>query len=95
MGQPVTSWLSASVPENPHNTSKRPAKALLLLLLARILAGSSDPADLAAAMDLMQLLPATAKQIARHQGLSYSSAHQLIDPTTNIQLGTAYLGSMK
>ena len=64
------------------------------MLLARILAGSSDPADLAAAMDLMQLLPATAKQIARHQGLSYSSAHQLIDPTTNIQLGTAYLGSM-
>ena len=46
-------------------------------------------------MDLMQLLPATAKQIARHQGLSYSSAHQLIYPTTNIQLGTVYLGSMK
>lgn len=48
----------------------------------------------AGAMGLMQLLPSTAKQTARRQGLSYSSARQLIDPTTNIQLGTAYLGSM-
>jgi len=48
----------------------------------------------AGAMGLMQLMPATAKQTAQRHGVKYTSRQQLIDPETNIQLGTAYLSSM-
>ncbi|MDB9879376.1 lytic transglycosylase domain-containing protein, partial [Pseudomonadales bacterium] len=41
-----------------------------------------------------QLMPATAKQTAQRHGVKYTSRQQLIDPETNIQLGTAYLSSM-
>lgn len=44
------------------------------------------------ARGLMQLMPATAKEIARQiRGLNYSSADQLYEPKTNISLGTHFL----
>nr|WP_232054963.1 murein transglycosylase [Leminorella richardii] len=44
------------------------------------------------ARGLMQLMPATAKQTAKQNDISfYSNVSQLFDPQTNIQLGTAYL----
>lgn len=46
----------------------------------------------AGARGLMQLMPATAKEVARKSQLQhYSSVQQLLDPSTNIQLGTSYL----
>jgi soluble lytic murein transglycosylase len=53
-----------------------------------------DARSSAGALGLMQLMPATAKQVAREKGIPYRSSNQLIDPPTNIQLGTAYLGRM-
>ena len=47
------------------------------------------------ARGMMQLMPATAKRVARATGKAYSRARLLDDPRYNIQLGTVYLDSMK
>ncbi len=43
------------------------------------------------AYGLMQLLPTVGKSMARQEGLSGFSTYQLLDPATNIRLGTRYL----
>ena len=43
------------------------------------------------AYGLMQLLPSVGKQLAREEGISHFSTFQLLDPETNIRLGTRYL----
>lgn len=54
----------------------------------------TDAKSSAGALGLMQLMPATARQIAREQGVSLRSSNELTNPLTNIQLGSAYLGKM-
>ena len=46
------------------------------------------------ALGVMQLMPATAKIVAKNLGLSYDSNTSLIRPDLNIRLGTHYLGQM-
>jgi soluble lytic murein transglycosylase len=43
------------------------------------------------AIGLMQLLPSVGRQMAREEGLQGFDPHQLLDPVTNIRLGTRYL----
>ncbi|MDR3727758.1 MAG: transglycosylase SLT domain-containing protein [Terracidiphilus sp.] len=43
------------------------------------------------AYGLMQLLPSVGKQMAREEGMSHFQTFQLLDPATNIRLGTRYL----
>jgi soluble lytic murein transglycosylase len=43
------------------------------------------------AWGLMQLLPATGKMLARQEGMTHFETYQLLDPETNIRLGTRYL----
>jgi soluble lytic murein transglycosylase len=43
------------------------------------------------AYGLMQLLPSVGKQMAREEGLTHFETFQLLDPATNIRLGTRYL----
>jgi soluble lytic murein transglycosylase len=45
----------------------------------------------ASAYGLMQLLPSVGKAMAREEGLSHFEIFQLLDPATNIRLGTRYL----
>ncbi|WP_163833643.1 transglycosylase SLT domain-containing protein [Spartinivicinus ruber] len=45
----------------------------------------------AGAMGLMQLMPATARHVARKNGFRYRGTKELFNPKKNIQLGTAYL----
>ena len=47
-----------------------------------------SPAD---ARGLMQLLPGTARRIARATGIRYAGSRSLKDPETNIRLGAAFL----
>ncbi|QMV19824.1 transglycosylase SLT domain-containing protein [Granulicella sp. 5B5] len=47
--------------------------------------GAVSPAN---AWGLMQLLPSTGKSLARKEGIRHFSTSQLLDPTTNLQLGT-------
>jgi len=46
------------------------------------------------AYGLMQLLPSTGKGEAKKQGLQHYSTNSLLDPTTNIELGTHYFRQM-
>lgn len=48
----------------------------------------------AGAIGLMQLMPATGRQVARTLRLPYSGLATLTDPESNIRLGTRYLGQM-
>ena len=43
------------------------------------------------AWGLMQLLPSSGKAMAREEGLKHFQTFQLLDPETNIRLGTRYL----
>jgi len=55
-----------------------------------------DPSAIsyANAYGLMQLLPAVGKKLAHEEGLSNFQTYQLLDPATNIRLGTRYLRQM-
>ena len=46
------------------------------------------------AYGLMQLLPSVGKAMAREEGMSHFQTFQLLDPETNIRLGTRYLRKM-
>jgi soluble lytic murein transglycosylase len=48
----------------------------------------------AGALGLMQIMPATGRQLARRAGLPWNGNPTLIDPETNITLGTTYLADM-
>lgn len=48
----------------------------------------------AGAIGLMQLMPATGRRVARGIELPYRGLDTLTDPTSNIRLGTTYLGQM-
>jgi len=43
------------------------------------------------AYGLMQVLPSVGQQLAREEGMSHFETFQLLDPATNIRLGTRYL----
>lgn len=57
-------------------------------------AWTADAHSGADAYGLMQLLPGTAKQLAKAQKVSFSGAANLFDPDLNILLGTRYLSDM-
>ncbi len=42
----------------------------------------------------MQLLPSSGKALAREEGMGHFETFQLLDPETNIRLGTRYLRQM-
>ena len=48
----------------------------------------------AGAIGLMQLMPATGRNVAKDIKLPYSGLATLVDPESNIRLGTTYLGQM-
>lgn len=46
------------------------------------------------ALGLMQLMPATARDVGRKLGMKVSGKEEILQPETNVQLGSAYLSSM-
>ncbi|MEW5248461.1 transglycosylase SLT domain-containing protein [Microbulbifer sp. 2201CG32-9] len=55
---------------------------------------SRDAKSSAGALGLMQLLPSTARDTARRAGVPYRRSWDLLSPSTNIALGSFYLGSL-
>jgi soluble lytic murein transglycosylase len=53
-----------------------------------------DAGSSAGALGLMQLLPGTARSIARRSGLPVPTRAQLLEPAVNIPLGAEYLASL-
>ena len=54
----------------------------------------ADARSSVGASGLMQLMPATARETARRFGIPLASSQQILNPATNIQLGTAYLSQI-
>ncbi len=79
-------WPRLSLPKN------LPIEAALTLAITRQ-ESEFDPnaKSTANARGLMQLLPSTAREVAKRTGLSYSPK-MITDPTTNLTLGSRYLG---
>jgi soluble lytic murein transglycosylase len=50
-----------------------------------------DAKSVAGALGLMQLLPGTGEETARHLGVPWRNANDLLNPARNIDLGAAYL----
>ena len=57
-------------------------------------AWTTDARSGADAWGLMQLLPGTARQLAKVEKVAFSGASALFDPDLNIRLGTRYLSNM-
>ncbi len=53
-----------------------------------------DARSHAGAMGLMQLMPSTAKETAKHAKIRYKGAQQLVDPALNLELGSSYLARL-
>lgn len=57
-------------------------------------AWASDARSGADARGLMQLVPATAAEVAKRNGLNWNGGDSLYDPSVNIELGTRYLAQI-
>lgn len=71
--------------------SEEPEHALVLSLIRQESAFNDKAVSHAGARGLMQLMPTTAKGVARRIGISYSKDRLTTDPDYNVQLGRAYL----
>lgn len=81
-----------------HVTAAAQRRALEPALVYGILRSESafaaDAVSRVGAVGLMQLMPATATQVARSERLPYRGRRDLLNPARNIELGTAYLESL-
>lgn len=74
-----------------HNDLPMP---LLFAVARQESAFRADALSPAGARGLMQLMPATATEVAQRHGIPYRGPRQLLDPAVNIQLGTRYYRDM-
>src|SRR5690606_13104185 len=72
----------------------RPERALLHAVARQESNFHSEATSRAGARGIMQLMPATARNIARQHRMQFSRARLISDPEYNIRLGSAYLASM-
>ena len=72
----------------------RPERALVLALIRRESEFNVDIASSAGALGLMQLMPATARNVASQIGVQHTQALLTTDANHNILLGSTYLGDM-
>ncbi|MSP68516.1 MAG: lytic transglycosylase domain-containing protein, partial [Alphaproteobacteria bacterium] len=71
-----------------------PERALLLALARQESEFDQNAISPAGALGLMQLMPATATEVARKLGISFKQADLLSDPRLNARLGTTYLAGL-
>jgi peptidoglycan lytic transglycosylase len=96
---PQSVWLAAYA--LPFRTSiyhwserKRLDPMLVAGLIHQESAFDPQAVSYANAYGLMQLLPSTARSLARQQGIGFSSL-RLVEPDYNVRLGTAYLADLR
>jgi soluble lytic murein transglycosylase len=83
-GWPTTDKVNGSGPES----------ALIHATIRQESAFEAQAVSRAGARGMMQLLPSTAKSVARSLGLPHTDSRLLRDPAYNIQIGRAYLGRL-
>ena len=82
-------------PERPLSTADtRVEPALVHGLIRRESEFDPEAVSPAGARGLMQLMPTTARAVARQEGLPYQEARLTNDPDYNIRLGSRFLGDM-
>ncbi|MBM4033896.1 MAG: lytic transglycosylase domain-containing protein [Planctomycetes bacterium] len=69
--------------------------ALVIAVIRAESAGNRWAVSRAGARGLMQLMPATAREVAQNNRISYSGPDDLFDADLNIQLGTLYLAWLR
>jgi soluble lytic murein transglycosylase len=72
----------------------RPESALLLAVIRQESGFDVDARSRAGARGLMQLLPRTARKVARGLNLRYAAVRLTTDPDFNLSIGAAYLGQL-
>ena len=80
------------VHENAQSQGVQPE--WILGVMRRESAFNADAESHVKALGLMQLMPATARDVGRKLGMKVSGKEEILQPETNVQLGSAYLGSM-
>ena len=73
------------------NPIKNPPEEVVLSIIRQESEFDADALSHAGARGLMQLMPATAKGVAKKLGLKYSKSRLVTDPRYNVTLGSAYL----
>lgn len=76
------------------NDSPGPEKALVLALMRQESEFYPRARSPVGALGLMQLMPATARQVARGKGLPYNRNRLVSDPDYNLRLGRSYLSEL-
>ncbi len=69
--------------------------ALVIAVIRAESAGNPFAVSRSGARGLMQLMPATAEEVARKNGVRYRGPDDLFDPDTNVRLGTLYLAWLR
>ena len=93
---PAIAWMPASVVrwwEDIQQAARRHDVDPQLVAIIVLVESGGDPEakSPAGATGLMQLMPATARELAGQAGMSDFGQDRLTDPRTNIELGTAYV----
>ena len=68
---------------------------LLITALMQVESGCEATARGNGAVGLVQLLPATAEEVARRNGVPWHGERTLTEPAANIRLGVIYLGELE
>ena len=77
-----------------HAKAQQLDSAYIYAVIRQESAFQTDVRSGAGALGLMQLMPATAREVARKQKIRLKSTQKILVPDTNIQLGSAYLRQM-
>ena len=81
-------------PTRPLPAALGTEEALLLSVMRQESAFDPEAVSSAGARGLMQLMPATAKSVAKRNGMAYQPDLLTRDPDYNVRLGSAYLSSL-
>ncbi|TVR98931.1 MAG: lytic transglycosylase domain-containing protein [Rhodospirillales bacterium] len=82
------------VPTGVNGITHGLEKPLVLAIIRQESAYQVDAVSRAGALGLMQLMPATAQQVAQRMALPYSPQRLVTDPDYNMNLGQSYMRSM-
>lgn len=89
-----SSFVEAGYPVLESIKHTRPEKALTHAIIRQESQFDTEARSPVGALGLMQLMPATAKQVSGQAGLRYSEVKLTQDPNFNVTLGSRYLADM-